>query len=172
LDDIIDYYTRLDPSMPYAMNEWTDSVTQFLRETDVLKHYQTMLALVQSDPTTEVPRMGCFSRQRFLIAAHFSKRPEALQDASSKVRSYFAKRNTSNKKEVPIVVDTGASWSVSPNIEDFVSIISAPDVTSLRSLDGSIKVEGQGVVEWVIQDMDDKVCVLITNCLYIPTAEV
>jgi hypothetical protein len=47
--------------------------------------------------------------------------------------------------EVPIVIDTGASWSVTPCIQDFVTENKTSGET-LQSLDGTINV--QGVVLW------------------------
>jgi hypothetical protein len=53
--------------------------------------------------------------------------------------------------EVPIVIDTGASWSVTPCIQDYMSEIEEACET-LQSLHGTINVSGSGIVEWKIQD--------------------
>jgi hypothetical protein len=73
--------------------------------------------------------------------------------------------------EVPIVIDTGASWSVTPCIEDFVSNIT-DSFDKLRPLDGSMNVSGSGIVEWTIQDQDGRVKTIRNKALYVPSAGV
>ena len=53
---------------------------------------------------------------------------------------------------VPIVFDTGASISVTPFIQDFISKIVAPDSDTMSGLSDNSSVTGMGTVEWVIRD--------------------
>ena len=70
------------------------------------------------------------------------------------------------------MLDTGASWTVTPFIRDFVDTIEPADLDSLRSLDGNIAVHGMGPIELTIQDMDGIIRTIRTQALYVPTAEV
>jgi hypothetical protein len=74
--------------------------------------------------------------------------------------------------ELPIVLDTGASWSVTPSLDDFVSTIKPSTIGDLKSLDNTIKVHGIGTVEWVIQDMHGNTRAIRTKALYVPSAGV
>jgi hypothetical protein len=59
---------------------------------------------------------------------------------------------TADDSHLPVVVDTGASISISPNISDFVGPITKPFCESLQGLGESTKVDGQGIIEWQIRD--------------------
>jgi hypothetical protein len=56
------------------------------------------------------------------------------------------------EREVPIVIDTGASWSVT-RIKGFVSEIT-DSCQTFQSPDGTIDVAGSRIVEGNIQDRD------------------
>ncbi|KAG7370589.1 reverse transcriptase RNA-dependent DNA polymerase [Nitzschia inconspicua] len=53
---------------------------------------------------------------------------------------------------IPVVVDTGASVNITPDINDFIGPISPPDLPSLQGLGSSSVVEGVGAVEWQVRD--------------------
>jgi hypothetical protein len=78
----------------------------------------------------------------------------------------------SKRKGLHIVLDTGASWSVTPDINDFVGEIDPADITKLKSLDANIQVHGVGTVEWEIRDTVGEVQTITTKALYVPSAEV
>ena len=79
---------------------------------------------------------------------------------------------TTQSFEVPIIIDTGASFSVTPMLSDFVSDIQPSPIGSLQSLDAPIQVHGKGTIEWEVQDKNGTVRTIRTNALYIPTASV
>jgi hypothetical protein len=68
---------------------------------------------------------------------------------------------------VPRVIDTGASWSVAPCIQAFVSEIKELCET-LQTLDGTINVSGSDFVEWNIQDRDGIQKTIRNRALYVP----
>jgi hypothetical protein len=84
----------------------------------------------------------------------------------------YLNANKSKRKGLPIVLDTGASWSVTPDVNDFVGDIAPADVTELKSLDAKIQVHGVGTVEWEIRDAVGEVQTIRTKALYVPSAEV
>jgi hypothetical protein len=90
-------------------------------------------------------------------------------DTSSTTSTYNVKAKA---EETPIVLDTGASVSVTPHASDFIDTIQPAHIKALNSLNGKIKVHGVGIVEWTIQDMDGKVSKVRTKALYCPTGEV
>ncbi|KAI2505065.1 hypothetical protein MHU86_9341 [Fragilaria crotonensis] len=75
--------------------------------------------------------------------------------------------------DYPIVIDTGASISVSPNINDFVDGISEANVHDLKGLNHSTsKVHGMGMVEWTIYDVYHSVQTIRTMAFYVPDATI
>jgi hypothetical protein len=75
-------------------------------------------------------------------------------------------------EDLSIVIDTGASWSVTPFLMDFVSSINESSLDSLYSLDGQIQVCGKGTVQWTVQDQMGVVRTLRHTGLYVPRASV
>jgi hypothetical protein len=75
-------------------------------------------------------------------------------------------------EDLSIVIDTGASWSVTPFLMDFVSSINESCLDSLHSLDGQIQVCGKGTVQWTVQDQMGVVRTLRHTGLYVPRASV
>jgi hypothetical protein len=61
---------------------------------------------------------------------------------------------SSCSKELPIVIDTGASGSITPIASDFVNGIHKADLQSLNQVNGKTPVCGQGLVKWPIEDVN------------------
>ena len=56
-------------------------------------------------------------------------------------------------KELPIVIDTGASCSVTPNLNDYITTPTKPDVSHMEGLNGNTtEVLGSGPIRWDIKD--------------------
>jgi hypothetical protein len=72
----------------------------------------------------------------------------------------------------PIVIDSGASVSVSPNPNDFVGGIHPTQLLDLKGINGTTQVVGQGVVEWTVFDLEDTVRTIRTTAYYVPTASI
>jgi hypothetical protein len=58
-----------------------------------------------------------------------------------------------DNRKLPIVLDTGASFCITPNVDDFIGPIEPCSTTKLNGLNAKISVVGQGTVEWKIQDL-------------------
>ena len=84
---------------------------------------------------------------------------------SSQLFTYLA-----GKAEIPVIIDTGASISLTPVITDFVGEIEPADLDSLQGLSSKTKVCGQGIVNWKIQDMFGIVRTVSTKAYYVPDA--
>ena len=76
-----------------------------------------------------------------------------------------------HKNDAPIVLDTGASISVTPYESDFVSDLEECDV-ELHGLSDTVKVEGIGWVEWSIQDSFGQVAKIRTRAYLVPAGNI
>ena len=76
------------------------------------------------------------------------------------------------KCDVPIVFDSGASDSITPFIDDFVSKIVPADTDSLGGLSGTAKVTGMGIVEWNVRDTYGRSTRIRTTAYLVPEATV
>jgi len=74
--------------------------------------------------------------------------------------------------DLPIVIDTGASTSITPVLSDFVGDLSPASTAEVNQLSGSTKVVGKGLVEWEIQDLWGVSYVIQTEAYYIPQATI
>ena len=89
------------------------------------------------------------------------------------MRSVNLSQNVHVQAHVPIVFDTGASFSLTPFIEDFdVEGIEEPDVKEMHGIADKIKIEGRGWVEWSIRDAFGNICLIRTQAYYVPSAHI
>jgi hypothetical protein len=104
------------------------------------------------------------SRQRALIAAaHLTG-----QDVSSTAYVYQAR----NHPELPIVIDSGASVSVTPRIRDFRGPLQKCPTKSLDGLTSKTEVLGMGKVTWEVQYSYGVKRTITTTAYYVPTASI
>jgi hypothetical protein len=61
--------------------------------------------------------------------------------------------NAVDETKLSIVVDIGASISVTPNIADFVGPIKKSCCGSLQGLGDTTRVDGEGIMEWQVRDI-------------------
>ena len=54
--------------------------------------------------------------------------------------------------ELPIVIDTGASTTLTPNASDFIGAIRPSPKTQVKGLTSTTTVAGTGAVQWTIRD--------------------
>ena len=74
--------------------------------------------------------------------------------------------------DVPIVLDTGASFSLSPFLSDFVTGPNTSQVTEMTGIADRVKIEGIGVVEWPIVDVFGRYKCIQTHAYYVPKADI
>ena len=89
------------------------------------------------------------------------------EGASSDMRVYM-----SPDASMPIVVDSGASLSLTPHFEDFVEPPNPCDLSDLHGLSGTTKVLGMGTVEWMVRDLYGAVRTIRCQAYYVPQAKV
>ena len=76
------------------------------------------------------------------------------------------------QRHVPIVIDTGCSFSISPFLNDFVTTIEPAKEIEMNGLKDSVAIQGIGWVEWPIRDVFGNVAVIRTRAYYIPEASI
>ena len=82
------------------------------------------------------------------------------------------KRDREADPRCPIVIDTGASVSITPILEDFVTPLDKTNIPEMRGVTELVQVIGTGTVEWTIRAPDNRICIIRTQAHYIPTADI
>ena len=78
--------------------------------------------------------------------------------------------NSDSETQVSLIVDSGASISISPHLEDFVTEIRASRSITLQGIGGGCEVEGIGTVTYCIPRLHKPDFTLwIENTLYVPS---
>ena len=88
-------------------------------------------------------------------------------DASTDIQIY-----TSSADDLPIVIDTGASVTLTPSAADFVGPISPSHKSRIRGLNSTTIVADVGTIEWSIQDALGTIRVIRTEAYYVPDASI
>jgi len=60
---------------------------------------------------------------------------------------------SANTDELPIIIDTGASCSLTPLPSDFDGRLTKTDITRLAQVSGKAIVAGAGTITWNIEDL-------------------
>jgi hypothetical protein len=80
--------------------------------------------------------------------------------------------NATKSRELPVVVDLGASCSITPCKEDFVCEFDY-SLTHIRGLNGTAEINGYGLVKWHILDVEtNAIGSVLTPAYYVPSAEI
>ena len=72
----------------------------------------------------------------------------------------------------PIIWDSGASVSITNSKEDFIDFNPEASLSSLNSLSGSHKVQGEGTVEWRFQDGNGMLRAIRMKAYYITESSI
>jgi hypothetical protein len=90
-------------------------------------------------------------------------------DPTPRLNSIF---NVSQRDDMPIVFDTGASMPLTPLREDFDGELKAPPITQMHGLKGAVKVIGMGRVSWTVFDALGVVRVIKTMACLVPEGNI
>jgi hypothetical protein len=74
--------------------------------------------------------------------------------------------------DLPIVIDTGASTSLTPNIADFVGELQLSKTTEITGLNSTSTIKGVGTVEGSSCDVFGTIRVIRTPAYYVPDATI
>ncbi|KAG7345831.1 hypothetical protein IV203_033362 [Nitzschia inconspicua] len=155
----------LRPYVPTA-----SEIDAFLTNIDVLHHYRVVKHLTCDSSASHMPTFKRIRAHVHLLASYTNKPP--AKPPSGSYLFQFTANKAPRPEETAVILDTGASCSVTPHLSDFVSDIVPAKFTELNSLDSSIQVHGQGTVEWTVQDMDGNVRIIRTTALYVPSGNI
>jgi hypothetical protein len=145
------------------------SIDAFLQSFNVMEHYHNIKSYV---PSSRYKSLDCTSSQfqRILLEA------KGLQTSIWQYGEILPLTSpaiyvSSKKDDLPIVIDTGASCTITPSLSDFTSQPTTPDNATLGSLTTvQTKVTGQGPIKWDIEDVNGVVKKLRTTSYYVPEA--
>ena len=154
------------------------AIDAFVDAFDVLSHYKIIKSLDEPGlhfNTSKYKALNTDSPlyKRILIQARYLK---------SQVFHYDTTLNNCNDdtpaiyvsccdNEPPVVIDTGASGSITPLGSDFVDgIINKADLKELKQVNGSTDVCGQGMVSWEIEDINGVQRSIKTEAYFVPDA--
>ena len=159
--EMIDHQALLDGHHPKA-------VRQLLRKLPPLDMFRNEMAIyselfaLQSEATS--------MEQAFVAAVELQEELNVKRPPASVMSGAYLSGHDSS--DMPIVFDTGASFSVSPLASDFVSDLETPSVDRMTGLADSVLIEGVGWVEWPIRDMFGNVHRIKTRAYFVPKATI
>ena len=156
-----------------------EKITAFVDAFDVLYHYKAIIDL-------EEPECLFFNKSQYKSLNPSSSTYKRIliqaRHLKSQVFHYDTTLNNCNDttpaiyvsccdNEPPVVIDTGASGSITPLGSDFVDgIINKADLQELKQVNGSTDVCGQGEVKWDIEDINGIQRSIRTEAYYVPDA--
>jgi hypothetical protein len=147
-------------------------VDMLLTHLDPLKYYRR-LSTVTSNAFLSTTRKE-INQKRALVAAADLR--ATFNAAKSKYQTSLEScpyvLEAVDDSKIPIVVDTGASISITPNVTDFIGQIRKASCESLQGLGDSSKVSGEGIIEWQIRDVLGTVRTVRTHAYLVKSAQV
>ena len=75
-----------------------------------------------------------------------------------------------HEDEIPIVIDTGASCSLSPLRSDFLTFTSVD--SKISGVGAQASIQGVGMVKWTVTDQNGASHTIETMAYYVPTASI
>ena len=149
------------------------SLESFVATIDPLKQFRALKALSASEflvTRAAKSRLKCRSQAALVAAMNLSH----VHDLGSQAVEAFETRSVyfSKNEELPIVIDTGASLSLTPTLSDFIGDIKPCKLKELTGLSTKTSVVGVGTVEWTICDLFGVVRTLRTTAYYVPSATI
>jgi len=157
---------------------------EFLSKVDPIKEFRALAQLSNANFFGRAPKKKQQQRrdQALIAAAQFSQiKPglglRSIFDPGGGSNTADLTRNRSvyfseDLNELPIVIDTGASMSLTPNIKDFRGPLVPSTTNELRGLSHSTPVMGMGYVEWTVRDIFGVIRTIRTKAYYVPSATI
>jgi hypothetical protein len=151
---------------------YSKEADDLLKRLDSLEYYQRFSTLTSS--SFLFTTMECEHKKQVLVS---TADLQASFKAAKSNQFVFSDRNpyilnAVDETKLPIVVDTGASISVTPNIADFVGPIKTSCCGSLQGLGDTKRVDGEGIMERQIRDVLGTVRTIRTRGYLVKSAKV
>jgi hypothetical protein len=180
-----------EPDVTYGMQYGID-LDAFTKQIDPTKQFRVMQQLnitgVVAPKDAKTNNFMSLRQKRALIAAaHLSKSLPRQMDATLSLEELTSRKLLpddlaqltrtrsvyfSTKDDLPIVIDTGGSFSVTPNVDDFEGNLRPADIDDLQGLSASAVVAGVGIVKWNIKDVFGSTRTIRTQSYYVPEAAI
>jgi hypothetical protein len=107
--------------------------------------------------------------ERVRVSACVAKTDEPLSQGRDHRPHAYISRQT-KISDIPLIFDTGASYSITANKSDFVSEIIPITEGTMQGIGNLIEIKGKGWVEWDIIDQHNVIARVRTQAYYIPEA--
>jgi hypothetical protein len=155
----------------------TATINALVDSFDVLSHYKHIQSCEEESLfNSSYHRLdsSSFQFRRILIQARHLKSQvfhydTTLNHTTDSTPEIYISTKTD---ELPIVIDTGASGSITPIASDFSNGIHKADLQTLKQVNGTTPVCGEGSVHWKIEDMEGIRRTIITDAYYVPDATI
>jgi hypothetical protein len=163
-------FVMFDLRFGTSLQEFVETVNPVkeFRILQALSNPRTLCTMKRKKPTTLANVWREVEKYRVNICSAVLR---AETRSTSKIIPPLSIYINNKSPEYPIVIDSGASFSLTPKIEDFVSPIE-PDETTLTGLNSTTLVAGTGIVEWTIQDVQGEVRKIKVKAFYVPQATI
>ena len=155
------------------------------RPDDWLLGVMTDEFLSQLNPATEGSRWQMADHMDRVLMRRVPLRTKDMEKVSVGLKTCLASSNLDfcfiqaietafnalgHSPEAPLIVDSGASCCITPNIDDFVSY--NPSKVKIKDLSGVNKVAGEGMVRWKVTDRFGSEYSIEVKAYHIPKAAV
>lgn len=164
----------------------------FVKQIDPIKQFKMMrqlstTSIVGTRDEVMSELMSHRQKRALIAAAHLSNSLPRAMDASLSLEELTSRKFQPNElaqltrtrsvyfstmDDLPIVIDTGGSFSVTPNREDFEGDLRPADIDDLQGLAGPAVVAGVGTVKWMIKDVFGATRMIRTQSYYVPEAAI
>jgi hypothetical protein len=134
-------------------------------------NYGKAFQLLMNKLTDEEQRFvlhGCFTKLTSNLSYYFTEATKMVETCTNVEDTVIRIKGCyfNCYQQTPIIFDSGASTSVSPNKEDFVTFTKT--YKHLNGLNGGAEVQGEGTVKWTVYTDRGKRIVITTYAYYVP----
>jgi hypothetical protein len=161
--NLTDFVRMIDPLHTFRLLKLLHSSTMFHRHPVKISSSNRSCFPLQCTATTNINPIHAPSFQ--FASAFLHSSPSAETDSES--YSFLSKSD-----DLPIVLDTGASTSLTPILSDFIGPLEPAQLSEIRGLTATTKVVGRGKVQWTIRDYWNVTGVIETDAYYVPDASI
>jgi hypothetical protein len=158
------------------LNDESDTVDNFLNSFDVLAQSKLLSSLFPTVSITPSYTLLSSSDPRYTVilleGPHLQLNLSNYGERVTMPLQQLVIYHSDKPDELPIVIDTGSSCSLTPIYSDFIGTIDPSDIPTLNNISGKTPVVGQGIIEWNIQGVRGIFKPIQTTAYYVPQATI
>jgi hypothetical protein len=153
------------------------NLSKFVKSIDPLKDFQ-MVKLLQNQlfrsnfDSTSLPCTSTTNWSSVVDDPSFLFDTALLQAPTSNDTVSDSFGFLTKPDDLPIVLDTGASTTLTLILSDFIGPLEPAPLSEIRGLTATTKVVGRGKVQWTIRDYWNVTGVIETDASYVPDASI